>query len=268
VTRSTVITGLTAVLVVALLGAPTGAGAENSQSSPSGAGVTLPAVACPTTSAASGSREIWPTVPARVHLDINSGGTKVFNDLAFYVTAGLTVLAPRGWYCSGSSGSDVASLDVVPLTQVPCLSRVDGHCVGYGTSSERPESVSIDTLGNGTMVATLCTWQHFAATFCPLLSPPSAKPVSYPGESVLVLSRWVIAYEDPPGVHGHGPVSGAWDPDNGVVVYEPPEGSHGSPQPDYWIGGAVQADCTLPATQHSLCSVVLDNVVRTAHEEF
>jgi hypothetical protein len=92
---------------------------------------------------------------------------------------------------------------------------------------------------------------------------PHERPVAYPGESVTILGRWSLAYQDPPGVHGHGTASGGWDPDNGVVTFTPPPGPTSTP--NYWFDGlANQGDCTLTAAEHSWCSAVLDNLLRLA----
>jgi hypothetical protein len=65
------------------------------------------------------------------------------------------------------------------------------------------------------------------------------------------LSSTVVAFEDPPGVAGDGDPSGGPYPANGVMIYGP-----GSVMDGSWI-----ETCSLPASDHSLCNVSLNEFV-------
>jgi hypothetical protein len=119
-------------------------------------------------------------------------------------------------------------------------------------------AVQVD-IGLGTLPWTLCTWPHFAKAFCPL-SPAKQHPVAYPGEIVRVLGPWALAFEDPPGVHGHGDDAGGWNPDDGVIVFQPD--AH-DPH-NLFSGLAYEANCTLPAAEHAWCTAVLDDALKEA----
>lgn len=76
------------------------------------------------------------------------------------------------------------------------------------------------------------------------------------------LSETAVAYEDPPGVHGHGVASGGWDSDNGAVVLHPLPPrcrKKGMTRRQIWeTGTADSADCTLRTSRHAWCSAVLN----------
>jgi hypothetical protein len=107
------------------------------------------------------------------------------------------------------------------------------------------------------MYYALCSYKHFAGVFCPM-DPVHGEPVSYPGEVMTVLGPLAIAYDDPPGVHGHGAASGGWDPDDGLVVVRP-YNKKGYTHQQAWAEGIADfVDCALPSSEHSWCSAVLD----------
>jgi hypothetical protein len=76
---------------------------------------------------------------------------------------------------------------------------------------------------------------------------PQARPQR---ETVRRLSSYTVLFQDPPHVKGSGLGSGGRYPDSGVVTY------YGPNKPSYL------ADCVLPATDHQMCTVVLDQFLR------
>lgn len=245
--------------------------------------VTVPEVGCLSSPATTGGL-VRPTVPARAHLRVPQAEVRALEHLSLFVSGasgpnntvvpGLRLLAPRSWYCAGTEGVDGnASLTAVPVSQA-CTGRPDGTCEQFSKSASlKPQSVTLLFRDLGGMTSSLCRWPHFAKTFCAIAAV--GKPVAYPGEIVNVLGRWSIDYEDPPGVHGHGQASGGWDPDNGVVTYVPPPPSWKVDGTTYKAGPvgsrryldegvAYQGDCTLPASQHTWCTAILNDVLDSA----
>jgi len=140
--------------------------------------VTIPEVGCLSTSAVIGG-SVSPTVPVRKRITVDRADAVVLARLALYVSAavgpnntvvpGLSVLAPRGWHCSGAEGADGnASLTIVPMAQW-CTSRVNGRCdQASDVPPIRPQSVLVHLLDLGNMVSSLCAWRYFAKSFCPI----------------------------------------------------------------------------------------------------
>ena len=210
--------------------------------------VAVPERGCTTSFMSGGSYS--PTVPGTTRLTVPSSDARVMVHLGLYasgavgsndrIRVGDTVLAPTGWSCVGTRGSDVGGVTVT-------------------ASGNKGSQVSFIDIGLGTLPWTLCTWPHFAKAFCPL-SPTKQHPVAYPGEIVRVLGPWVLAFEDPSGVHGHGDDSGGWNPDDGVIVLQPnPRDPH-----NLFYGLAYEANCTLPAAEHAWCTAVLDDALKEA----
>jgi len=79
------------------------------------------------------------------------------------------------------------------------------------------------------------------------MSCPQTRPDE---ESTYQISSGVIGFEDPTDVAGDGNPSGGPFPANGVMTYysDAPDGS--------WLD-----TCTLPASEHALCTVVLNTFV-------
>ena len=71
-----------------------------------------------------------------------------------------------------------------------------------------------------------------------------------PGEDAYGLTKNTTLFEDPPGVAGDGWPSGGSDPANGVVGVNVAEQSL-----------VYRSTCTLPSVQHSICTVVLNDVI-------
>jgi hypothetical protein len=93
-----------------------------------------------------------------------------------------------------------------------------------------------------------------AANQCAIdyVGTPSACPGPYAGESIGPIGNGIVGFLDPPGVKGSGAGSGGAYPANGVVTYHPESDES---QPSY-----IET-CTLPGSQHFLCTAALDNFV-------
>ena len=100
-----------------------------------------------------------------------------------------------------------------------------------------------------------------AALACPLFSTAAAVYQQNFGhactphptaESAAATGLAGADFEDPAGVAGDGMPSGGTNPANGVMLYLPS-----------WPGrsAAYLATCTLPATQHDVCTAVLNHFV-------
>jgi len=74
-----------------------------------------------------------------------------------------------------------------------------------------------------------------------------AKPAD---EKVVKVNAHLVTYEDPPHVKGDGVRSGGLNADNGAMTY------YAAPNASF------QGDCTLPASDKSLCTTVLNQFIR------
>jgi hypothetical protein len=75
------------------------------------------------------------------------------------------------------------------------------------------------------------------------------------GEKVTRVGSRVALFEDPPGVAGDGWPSGGKQPAHGVV------GIQGSLRPGPHERSVYRATCTLPARDHAICTVSLNDVI-------
>jgi hypothetical protein len=148
--------------------------------------------------------------------------------LVFFANTALAVLAPEGWRCSGAVGADgFGQLTVTPAAGSEAITAAEGSaCVSCNA-------------------ALACPVIPAAAQALPAGVPfPSHRPAA---EEISRISATTAAFEDPPYVHGTGAPLGGPDPANGAVLYsgQPPEG--------------FKETCTLPASQHSLCTAILND---------
>ncbi|MGO9898873.1 MAG: DUF4850 domain-containing protein [Solirubrobacteraceae bacterium] len=176
---------------------------------------------CASTYGVQGSHPMPATLPSRVP----AGG-----GLVFYANTALAVLAPEGWRCAGAVGADgSAQLTVMPVNGSQRITASFGSaCVSCSAALACPV---IPAAANAMPPGLTCP-SH----------PPAAEQISR-------LSSTTVAFEDPPYVHGTGTSSGGPDPANGVVIYagQPPE--------------AYKETCTLPASQHTRCTAILNDFV-------
>jgi hypothetical protein len=145
------------------------------------------------------------------------------NGLVFYANSSLAVLAPKGWSCSGAVGVDGSA-------------RI--------TVGSRDGSQEITASDGGACVSCNATISTAASALPTGISCPSQAPAA---EEISRINGTTDAFEDPPYVHGTGTPSGGGDPANGVMIY-----AGRSPE-------AYTETCTLPSSQHTLCTVILDN---------
>ncbi len=169
---------------------------------------------CPSTYGITGRHPVPSMLPSSI---------PAADGLMFYANTALAVLAPTGWSCRGTVGADGSA----ELT------------VGSGDGSERitASEGSACVTCNATLACPLipaATKALPAGVTCPS-QPPAAEQISR-------INTTSVAFEDPPYVHGTGTPSGGPNPANGVVLYlgQPPEAS--------------KETCTLPASQHSICT--------------
>ena len=102
-----------------------------------------------------------------------------------------------------------------------------------------------------------------AALVCPLFSAAQAVqqqnvgraclPAGTSREHVTRISSVAMGFGDPPGVVGVGFPSGGQNPAYGVGLYQPKP-----TEPTAYL-----VTCTLPASQHDLCTAVLNHFVAT-----
>ncbi len=205
----------------------------------------LPVVACPTTYAVGlppVSKSLPSTVQARVPARLASQLSVYADDASV-----MGLLAPRGWDCTASFGADGSSEESVTphgeaLPQgdaLPIGSHVEaivgtqnGGCEGCAASQACPFFSSAER----------------ADPFdCTNSNPPSE-------EEVTRLAPNIVGFEDPVGFAGNADPSGGAYPANAVMTYtHDPAGSSG----DFW--SSWFETCTLPTSQHMLCTAVLDD---------
>jgi hypothetical protein len=202
----------------------------------------LPVVSCQTSFGV--SLPPSPPLPSSIALEIPSdfeGQLAIYSDK----TGAMKLVGPMGWECSaliGADGSSVVKLypsgeeppSNAPFTeqeQQAIVGSQTSACVGCRETQACPlfSAAAADYLNNYQMN-------------CPETRPQA--------ESVDDLSPGVVAFEDPPGVAGDGAPSGGPYPANGVMTYYSGD-DHGS-----WL-----ETCTLPTSEHGLCTVALDTFV-------
>jgi hypothetical protein len=145
------------------------------------------------------------------------------------------MLAPAGWTCGGSVGSD-------------------GNMLLSISASGQSASQAADTLGVSAFIASArlgpaiylaCPYFATAAAAASQRGLPcQTRPA---GEIVHQGGANFVEIQDPPGVSGLLSPSGGDYPANGVVVWEP--------STEY----SAQAVCTLPEQQHQICTAVLND---------
>ena len=201
-------------------------------------GPAVPVVACPSSYGA-GAPAHRPVVPRTLRPGV---AARVAKMLAYYTNDKRTlapVLAPRGWQCEVQVGADgTTGVDVYPPGTSPTPS---------GTGHPEVQAAS-DSACQGCVYSSVCALVPGAGGqlgFSGLPCAPRGK-----GEVVTWLSgspkdqpplHDVIAFAEP-----------GRDPTHGVVLYEYTAGRGGE---------ASEETCTLPASQHPLCTAVLNTFV-------
>ena len=206
---------------------------------------SVPVVACPTTWG------ITPgpapkTLPRSVTLSLPSSLVGRVTDYADHQDI-MQLIGPKGWLCTAGYGADGGGgVQIYPLGERPPS--------GAAFTFQSAEAIE----GHETSACLSCRLEQA----CPLFSAAAVELASqYQGmscqytkpaeEQSTQLSSTVVAFEDPPGVAGDGDPSGGPYPANGVMIYGP-----GSVMDGSWI-----ETCSLPASDHSLCNVSLNEFV-------
>ena len=188
-----------------------------------------------------------PSLPSTVAKSVPSS---LVNQIAVYTDAQgeMQIMAPTGWACSASIGADGSSeLAAFPEGQP-----------NPTTNSSTPDTGE-QVVGSQTGACLGCLYSQVTPLFTAAASQcavdyagiPSQCPGPYAGESIDPIGSGIVGFLDPPGVKGSGAGSGGPYPANGVATYQGATGS----QPSY-----VET-CTLPDSQHSLCTAALDDFV-------
>ena len=158
----------------------------------------------------------------------------------------MELIAPRGWDCSALVGADGSSTVKVfpPGEQAP---------TGSAFSTQQQEAI----VGSQTSACLGC--RELQA--CPLFSDaaadylndyhmncPQARPAE---ETIYQINSGIIGFEDPRDVTGDGNPSGGPYPANGVMTY------YSGNENGSWLD-----TCTLPNSEHALCTVALNAFVK------
>jgi hypothetical protein len=220
-----------------------------SKSAPSSQTVTasVPVVACPTTWG------ITPgpapkTLPSSITLSLPPSLVGEVTDYSDQMKI-MQLIGPKGWQCAASYGADGnGGLQVYsPNEEAPS---------GSAFSNQSAEAVE----GHETSAVLFNRLEQA----CPLFSSAASAlesqyqlrcPFTKPAEEQSTqLSSTVVEFEDPPGVAGDGDPSGGPYPANGVMISGPGSGAGVN-------DGSWTETCTLPASEHSLCTVSLNRFV-------
>jgi hypothetical protein len=210
----------------------------------SGAGaVRLKVVTCPTVYGLPRNQYKIPAVRSSLSASVTA---PLAGRVSFYSNGWLSVLAPRGWHCAGVvAATGALDLDVLPpgSTDRVVIFRLRGPG-GFSRpglpSQDMAVTARIPSPDTGEVPGTACAF--FPETIrlwgnsCWLL--PSQEHVDR-------LSADAVAFEDPAYVFGSGDPSGGRYPANGLVMYSDLK--------------AAQETCTLPQTEHSVCTAILDD---------
>ena len=212
---------------------------------------TLPVVVCQTSS---GVTTTTAALPGSVSVSVpvsqaQQGNLAVYSD----ETGALMLIGPTvGWTCTGNFGADGSG--------IMALAPVGTTVPTAGTTWQLPASSSTQAI---VAMESGASPVQGAALVCPLFSTAQAATQQNLGkacaaattsrEHVVRISSVAMGFQDPPGVAGVGFPSGGQNPANGVALYQP--------KPNEPTG--YLATCTLPASQQSLCTAVLNHFVTT-----
>jgi hypothetical protein len=130
-------------------------------------------------------------------------GAQDAKSLAYYKSAdGIAVLAPRGWYCQGASGSGGAALFLGPKPVVHSSSGWEG----LGGAAIEVNDISGENSGRyeiAELVARVFpAYQSFARRVWDLESPLPSGP--YPKDSLTYRGKTIVDYTTPAHTEGVG----------------------------------------------------------------
>ncbi|MGP8059041.1 MAG: DUF4850 domain-containing protein [Acidimicrobiales bacterium] len=157
----------------------------------------------------------------------------------------MKLLGPRGWNCSANIDADGSGgVQIYPVGQPdpmgqPFQSSSAQAIVGSQTSACEG---CRETQACPLFATAAADYQTDYQMTCPQTRPPA--------EQVTPISDGVVGFYDPPGTAGDGNPSGGPYPANGVMTYQSGN-DNGS-----WLD-----TCTLPASDHALCTAVLNQFV-------
>jgi hypothetical protein len=161
----------------------------------------------------------------------------------------MQILAPTGWACAAVIGADGSSeLAAFPGGQPDPTASGAGPHIGEQVVGGQASACASCNYAQTTPV--FAAAEHQCAI--DYAGDPSLCPGPHAGESIDPIADGIVGFLDPPGVTGSGAGSGGPYPANGVVTYHP---TASTAQPSY-----IET-CTLPESEHSLCTAVLDDFV-------
>jgi hypothetical protein len=209
----------------------TGADAATRAAAATSSSGVVPVVRCPTVFAIPSEARKPPASVVVLHDPSSTHG------LVAYTNTELFLIGPAGMQCSGFLAVDGG-------TNLFVWPRGAGKPTQH--SHSRALSLMVDPACASCRAEDGCP---FFPKFAASLSFPCANGRPPEGEGVYALSADATTFEDPPGVAGDGWPSGGPDPANGIVGVNPSQDS-----------SVYRATCTLPQSEHSICTVSLNDV--------
>ena len=200
----------------------------------------VPVVSCPTILGSGTSA----AAPKSYSVALPPGGDK--QALSAFASSGLVVVGPRGWTCRAIVGADGGQVVEISPSEKPADFK--------SAPFEYPHPAAIEA-----SLVPGCAGCK-ANTICPFF-PAAANHLGFPcatgipsGEKVTRLSAQVVAFEDPPLVHGTGGTREGALMFFGVVVFIPD-----SPTFQGW---AASETCAIPVSVLWVCSVAQSAFVK------
>jgi hypothetical protein len=194
---------------------------------------SVPVVACPTAFGIPSEARQPPRTISVLGSPASTRGLVAYTNTFDYL------IGPAGMRCSGAVGVDGGQRVVVWAAS---------HGMPGPRSRDAGVSLLIDPACLSCKAADACPFfAQFSAAYgtgCPTGIPP--------GERVYGLRRTITLFEDPPGIAGDGWPSGGSNPANGLV------GLNTTVRQNPLV---YRSTCTLPATQHWICSVSLNDTI-------
>ena len=160
----------------------------------------------------------------------------------------MKLLAPTGWSCAANYGADGSG-----GVQVFPSGESDPNGEPFQASSAEGVVGTQSGGCQGCAVSQASPLIPAAASACESEFGGSAQSCqSQPAdESTVQIESGVVGFLDPPGVAGDGNPSGGQYPANGVMTF------HSGQFSDSYLD-----TCTLPSSEHDLCTTALDNFVQ------
>lgn len=208
---------------------------------------SLPVVACETDYAISTTTTT--SLPTSVSVRVPSNQA---DNLAVYADSQgiMMLLGPKdGWTCHGLYGADGSG--GLLLSRIGEQVPKDPWGWRVTAGSDVQAIVGIESGGSDVQGAGLVCSLFAAAAAAYAQDQVGSCPTRPGQEGVTTISAVADGFEDPAGVTGDGVPSGGQNTANGVALYQPKV-----TEPTAYI-----ATCTLPASQHQLCTTVLNHFI-------